>query len=72
LGVYDVVYDRPIYPGTTVVARSETVEKRLSSSDPKNGIVTCRTEGFDGEGKRLVGFRRTTLIRLRNSGSAPS
>lgn len=72
LGVYDVVYDRPIYPGTTVVARSETVEKRLSSSDPKNGIVTWRTEGFDGEGKRVVGFRRTNLIRLRNPGSAAS
>lgn len=72
LGVYDVVYDRPVYPGITVVARSETVEKRLSSSDPKNGIVTWRTEGFDSEGRRLVGFRRTNLIRLRNPGSAAS
>jgi itaconyl-CoA hydratase len=66
LGVYDLVYDRPIYPGTTVVARSTTVEKRLSGSDPKNGIVTWRTEGFDSEGKRIVGFRRANLIRRRN------
>jgi len=29
LGVYDLVYDRPVYPGITVVARTETVEKRL-------------------------------------------
>lgn len=66
LGVYDLVYDRPIYPGTTVVAKTETLETRLSSSDPKNGIVTWRTEGFDGDGKRIVGFRRSNIVRLRN------
>jgi itaconyl-CoA hydratase len=70
LGVYDLVYDRPIYPGTTVVARSKTVEKRLSGSDPKNGIVTWRTEGFDSDGKRIVGFRRTNLMGRRNPGDA--
>jgi itaconyl-CoA hydratase len=70
LGVYDLVYDRSIYPGTTVVARSTTVEKRLSGSDPKNGIVTWRTEGFDSDGKRIVGFRRTNLMRRRNPGEA--
>ena len=70
LGVYDLTYDRPIYPGTTVLARSTTVEKRLSGSDPKNGIVTWRTEGFDSEGKRIVGFRRANLIRRRNPGAA--
>ena len=68
LGVYDLVYDRPIYPGTTVVARSTTVEKRLSGSDPKKAIVTWRTEGFDSEGKRIVGFRRTNLMWRRNPG----
>lgn len=69
LGVYELVYDRPIYPGTTVVAKTETIDKRLSSSDPKNGIVTWRTEGFDDEGKRLCGFRRSNLVRLRNPGA---
>ena len=70
LGVYDLVYDRPIYPGTTVVAKTEVVDKRLSSSNPENGIVTWRTEGFDTEGKRIVGFRRANLCRLRNPGGA--
>lgn len=72
LGVYDLVYDRPVYPGVTVTAKSETIEKRLSSSDPNNGIVTWRTEGFDGEGRRIVGFRRANIVRLRNpQGAAP-
>jgi len=66
LGVYDLVYDRPVYPGITVVARTETVEKRLSDSNPSNGIVTWRTEGFDSDGKRIVGFRRANLVKLRN------
>jgi len=69
LGVYDLTYDRPIYPGTTVVARSVTVEKRLTSN-PENGVVTWRTEGFDSDGKRIVGFRRANLMRLRNPGAA--
>ena len=66
LGVYDLVFDRPVYPGITVVAKTETVYKRLSSSNPKNGIVTWRTEGFDTEGKRIIGFRRADLVRVRN------
>ena len=66
LGVFDLQYERPVYPGVTVTARSETIETRRSGSDPKTGIVTWRTEGFDGDGLRLVGFRRANLVRLRN------
>lgn len=66
LGVFDLTYDRPVYPGTTVTARSSTVDARLSDSNPANGIVTWLTEGFDGDGRRLVGFRRSNLVRLRH------
>lgn len=66
LGVYELVYDRPVYPGATIYARSETVEVRTSDSNPANGIVTWRTEGFDAEGRRLVGFRRANLVRRRS------
>jgi len=65
LGVFELTYDRPVYPGTTIVARSETLETRLSESNPANGIVTWRTEGFDDQGERVVGFRRSNLVRLR-------
>jgi acyl dehydratase len=66
LGVFELTYDRPVYPGTTIVARSTTMETRRSESKPANGIVTWRTEGFDEAGKRVVGFRRSNLVRLRN------
>ena len=66
LGVYDLSYDRPVYPGTTITARSVTTEARISGSDPRNGIVTWTTEGFDQAGDRIIGFRRSNQVRLRN------
>jgi itaconyl-CoA hydratase len=69
LGVQNLVYERPIYPGTTVLARSVTVEKRVSKSDPTTGIVTWETEGVTSEDERLVSFRRSNMVKLRNPGS---
>lgn len=66
LGVYELSYDRPVYPGVTLMARSETVEVRESESNPANGIVTWRTEGFDEDGNRVIGFRRSNLVRKRS------
>ncbi|MGE0829195.1 MAG: MaoC family dehydratase [Hyphomonadaceae bacterium] len=70
LGVFDLVYDRPLYPGVTITARSTTTEARLSSSNPANGIVTWETAGYDENGERVIGFRRSNLIRLRNAPGA--
>jgi acyl dehydratase len=70
LGVYDLTYDRPVYPGTTITARSVTTDARMSGSNPANGIVTWRTEGFDAAGERVVGFRRSNLVRLRQPKAA--
>ena len=67
LGVYDLAYDRPVYPGTTITARSVTTEARVSGSDARNGIVTWATEGFDEAGKRVVGYRRSNLVRRRTA-----
>jgi itaconyl-CoA hydratase len=66
LGVFDLVYDRPVYPGVTLTAHSVTTEARVSASDPRNGIVTWTTEGRDETGSRVVGFRRSNLVRRRN------
>lgn len=66
LGVFELTYYRPIYPGTTVRARSKTAEARLSSSNPANGIVTWQTEGIDDAGERIVSFRRSNLVARRH------
>ena len=69
LGVFDLSYDRPVYPGTTIVARSLTVETRLSESNSSNGIVTWQTEGFDEKEQRIIAFRRSNLVRRRKTDS---
>lgn len=66
LGVFDLIYDRPVYPGVTITARSRTTEARVSESNQKNGIVTWTTEGFAATGERVVGFRRSNLVRRRH------
>lgn len=67
LGVAQLAYHRPVYPGTTIQARSETVEARVSARDPGNGVVTWHTEGVDEHGERLIDFRRSNFVRLRDA-----
>lgn len=66
LGVFELTYHRPVYPGITVRATSETIEARISESNAANGIVTWATKGLDSSGETLVSFRRSNLLRLRN------
>jgi itaconyl-CoA hydratase len=68
LGVFDLVYHRQVHPGVTLRACSETVEARLSSSNPQNGIVSWWTEGFNDAGERIISFRRSNLVRRREGG----
>ena len=67
LGVYDLVYHRQVYPGITLRAESETTEVRVSDSNPTNGIVTWSTHGLDSDGETVVSFRRSNLIRRRQT-----
>jgi acyl dehydratase len=62
LGVDDLVFHQPVYPGDTLTARSEVVDKRESSSRPESGIVTWHTRGFNQRGEEVVDFRRTNLV----------
>lgn len=65
LGVFDLTYHRQVYPGITVRAVSDTVEARVSGSNPANGIVTWATRGMDSDGETVVSFRRSNLVRRR-------
>jgi len=58
LGVYDLVYDRTIYPGTTVVARAPRSRSGCPASDPKNGHRDLANGRLRQRCKRIVGFRR--------------
>ncbi|UZI32378.1 MaoC family dehydratase [Streptomyces sp. VB1] len=62
LGLEDTKFENPVFVGDTLYAETEVVCRRLSKSRPENGIVTCRTNGFNQAGKRVVMFTRTFLV----------
>ncbi|OWU84185.1 dehydratase [Oceanicola sp. 22II-s10i] len=63
LGVDDLVYGAPVYPGDTVYATSDTVDCRESEKRPAFGIVTWATRGVNQRGEEVIRFRRTNLVR---------
>jgi len=65
LGVDELTFHKPVYPGETLLARSKVVDKRESTSRPENGIVTWYTEGFNSRGEKVIDFRRTNLVIKR-------
>ena len=65
LGVEELTFHQPVYPGDTVTARSTVVETRESESRPESGIVTWHTEGFNQRGERVIDFRRTNFVAKR-------
>ncbi|GAA4548676.1 MaoC family dehydratase [Pseudonocardia xishanensis] len=65
LGVDDCRFGVPVHPGDTLVARSEVVDKRTSSSRPGVGIVTWHTEAHNQRGELVVELQRTNLVVTR-------
>ena len=62
LGVNDVTFHRPVYPGDTLTARSTVRSARESEKRPQFGIVTWRTEGRNQKGECVVSYERTNLV----------
>jgi itaconyl-CoA hydratase len=69
LGLEDLEYRQPVYPGDTLTARSTVVDLRDSSSSPALGIATWHTEGFNQRGECVLSFRRTNMVPRRGSGA---
>lgn len=68
LGVEDLSFHQPVYPGETLTARSKVVDLRDSGSRPNAGIATWHTEGFNQRGERVIDFHRTNMIAKRLEG----
>ena len=65
LGIDDLTFHVPVYPGDTLTARSTVVDRRESQSRSGQGIVTWHTEGFNQRGELVVDFRRSNLHPVR-------
>ncbi|QJD59891.1 MaoC family dehydratase [Pseudomonas sp. gcc21] len=68
LGVEDLSFHQPVYPGETLTARSKVVDLRDSGSRPNAGIAIWHTEGFNQRGERVIDFHRTNMIAKRLEG----
>src|SRR5882724_11622820 len=66
LGVDDVEFVAPVYPGDTLTAKSLVISKRESESRPQFGIVTWQSEGRNQKGEVVVRYRRSNLVVKRN------
>ena len=66
LGVEELQYFAPVYPGDTLTARSTVIDARASKSHKGYGIATWATEGFNQHGVRVVAYRRSNLVRQRD------
>ena len=65
LGWDEVRMPHPVFEGDTLYAQSEVLEKRDSKSRPQQGIVRCKTIGFNQDGKIVLEFKRTMLVYKR-------
>jgi acyl dehydratase len=68
LGWTDIELTAPVFPGDTVYAESEVLDKRESQSRPTQGIVTVRTTGRKADGTVFMVFVRSVLIPKRGHG----
>ena len=70
LGVDDLTFHRPVYPGDTLTARSTVTAVRESGSRPGFGIVTWRSEGRNQRGELVVDYNRSNLVaKARGAGA---
>ena len=67
LGVEKLEYLEPVYPGDTVFARSEVVDKRSSENRPGFGIVTWHTAGSNQDERKVIDYQRSNLVRMRSA-----
>lgn len=67
LGVDDLTYHVPVYPGDTLTATSTVHANRLSNKDPRQAICTWHTKGYNQNDQMVIDFKRTNLILRKPS-----
>ncbi|WP_419925427.1 MaoC family dehydratase [Candidatus Poriferisocius sp.] len=65
LGMEEVRFHRPVYPGDTLTACSRVLDARGSASRPSTGIVTWHTQARNQRGDLVLEYRRTNLVAKR-------
>lgn len=65
LGYDSVIFERPLFPGDSLYAESEVLEKRESAGKPDRGIVSIETRAYNQNRERILVLRRKFLVSKR-------
>jgi len=61
LGYESVDFEGPLFPGDSLYAESEVLEKRESASKPDRGVVAIETRAYNQNRERVLVLRRSFL-----------
>lgn len=70
LGWKEIALVAPVFPGDTLYAESEVLDKRGSKSRPHAGVVTVKTTGRNQHRKDVCIFERSMLVPKRSEAVA--
>jgi acyl dehydratase len=65
LGIDELRWLKPVYPGDVLSCEMELLDKRLSKSKPGVGILTLKMTTFNQHGEPVLTMRPITLIRAK-------
>lgn len=66
LGYESVEFLHPLFPGDSLYAESEVLEKRESASKPDRGVIGIETRAYNQNGERILVLRRHYLALKGN------
>jgi acyl dehydratase len=66
LGYESVDFLHPLFPGDSLYAESEVLEKRASASKPNRGVIGIETRAHNQDGQRILVLRRHYLAPRGN------
>jgi acyl dehydratase len=67
LGYDSVVFESPLFPGDSLYAESEVLDKRESAGKPDRGIVAIETRAYNQKQERVLVLRRKYLAPKRGT-----
>ena len=67
LGMENVAFHAPVYPGDTLTVSSTVVDAAESRSRPDSGVVTWSTEARNQNDEVVLSFERTNLVAKRSA-----
>ncbi len=65
LGYWNMEFIRPVYPGDTLFAESQVLDKRPSESKSDRGVVHVKTVGTNQHGETVLTYERKILVKQK-------